>query len=142
MEDVAKRLVDYGLHAPTMSFPVGGTLMIEPTESEPKGELDRFCAAMIAIREEIRAIELGLADPVDNALKTAPHTAEMIAAEAWTHRYPREQAAFPLAAVRMRKYWPPVGRVDNVHGDRNVVCTCPPVAEYQQMLEARAAREE
>jgi glycine dehydrogenase len=142
VEDVAKRLVDYGLHAPTMSFPVGGTLMIEPTESEPKGELDRFCEAMIAIREEIRAIELGLADPVDNALKTAPHTAEMIAAEAWTHRYPREQAAFPVAAVRMRKYWPPVGRVDNVHGDRNVVCTCPPVAEYQQILEARVAREE
>ena len=142
VEDVAKRLVDYGLHAPTMSFPVGGTLMIEPTESEPKGELDRFCEAMIAIREEIRAIELGLADPVDNALKTAPHTAEMIAAEAWTHRYPREQAAFPVAAVRMRKYWPPVGRVDNVHGDRNVVCTCPPVAEYQQHLEARVARGE
>ncbi len=128
-EDVAKRLMDYGFHAPTMSFPVPGTLMIEPTESESKAELDRFCATMIAIREEIRAIEEGRADRKDNALKNAPHTAGAIAGE-WDRPYSREQAAFPLAWVREGKFWPYVGRIDNVWGDRNLVCLCPPVEEY------------
>jgi glycine dehydrogenase len=131
VDDVAKRLMDYGFHAPTMSFPVGGTLMVEPTESESKAELDRFCEAMIAIREEIRAIENGAADPAHNALKHAPHTAQVIAADAWPWPYSREQAAFPLPWVRERKFWPFVARIDNVYGDRNVVCACPPVEEYR-----------
>jgi glycine dehydrogenase len=134
VEDVAKRLVDYGIHAPTMSWPVPETLMIEPTESEAKGELDRFCDAMIAIRAEIAAIERGEADAADNLLKNAPHTADLLLAE-WTRPYPREQAFFPVPAVRENKYWPPVGRIDNVYGDRNLICSCPPVDIYQAAAE-------
>ncbi|HKV07743.1 MAG TPA: aminomethyl-transferring glycine dehydrogenase, partial [Thermoanaerobaculia bacterium] len=125
-EDVAKRLMDYSYHAPTMSFPVAGTLMIEPTESESKAELDRFCDALIAIREEIRAIEDGQADRQSNVLKTAPHTAEDAASPGWEHPYTREQAVFPLPWVRERKFWPYVARVDNAWGDRNLLCSCPP----------------
>ena len=128
VEDVAKRLVDYGFHAPTMSFPVPGTLMVEPTESESKGELDRFCDAMIAIREEIRAVEEGRLDRVDNPLKNAPHTAAVVLADDWRHAYSREMAAYPLSALREAKYWPPVGRADNVYGDRNLFCSCLPVS--------------
>jgi glycine dehydrogenase len=120
--DVAKRLIDYGFHAPTVSFPVAGTLMVEPTESEDRAELDRFCDAMIAIRQEIEAVVTGKAHADDNVLKNAPHTAAAATAAEWTHPYPREQAVFPLPFVRERKFWPPVGRVDNVFGDRNVVC--------------------
>jgi glycine dehydrogenase len=132
VDDIAKRLQDFGYHAPTMSWPVVGTLMIEPTESESKVELDRFCAAMIAIREEIRAIEEGRLPRDDNPLKNAPHTAEEIAAETWTHPYSRQQAALPLPWVAAAKYWPPVKRVDNVYGDRNVVCTCAPLESYAE----------
>ncbi len=121
-EDVAKRLIDYGFHAPTLSFPVAGTLMIEPTESEPKAELDRFIDAMIAIREEIRAVEQGRLERDDNPLRHAPHTAAMVCADTWPHRYARELAAYPVAALRAHKYWPPVGRADNAYGDRNLVC--------------------
>jgi glycine dehydrogenase len=130
-EDVAKRLVDYGFHAPTMSFPVAGTLMIEPTESEPKAELDRFCDAMIAIREEIAKVERGEWPRGDNPLEHAPHTAAAVMADAWTHAYTREQAAYPAAWVRAHKYWPKVARVDNAWGDRNLVCSCPPLAAYE-----------
>jgi glycine dehydrogenase len=130
VDDVAKRLMDYGFHAPTMSFPVPGTLMVEPTESESKAELDRFVAAMIAIREEIRAIEEGRADRSDNPLKHAPHTAAAVTADTWTHAYRREEAAYPVAALRTGKYWPPVARVDNVYGDRNLFCSCVPLADY------------
>ncbi|HRD99151.1 MAG TPA: aminomethyl-transferring glycine dehydrogenase, partial [Rubrivivax sp.] len=126
-EDVAKRLIDYGFHAPTLSFPVAGTLMIEPTESEPLAELDRFCDAMIAIRGEIARVESGEWPADDNPLKHAPHTAEVLLKADWTHAYPREAAAFPVASLRRSKYWAPVGRVDNVYGDRNLFCTCPPV---------------
>ncbi|WP_145153813.1 aminomethyl-transferring glycine dehydrogenase [Pseudomonas oryzihabitans] len=129
VDDVAKRLIDFGFHAPTMSFPVAGTLMIEPTESESKQELDRFCDAMIAIREEIRALESGTLDPQDNPLKNAPHTARELAGE-WTHPYSREQAVFPLPSLVDGKYWPPVARIDNVYGDRNLVCSCPPIEAY------------
>lgn len=129
VDDVAKRLIDFGFHAPTMSFPVAGTLMIEPTESESKQELDRFCDAMIAIREEIRALEAGNLDPQDNPLKNAPHTARELAGE-WTHPYSREQAVFPLPSLVDGKYWPPVARIDNVYGDRNLVCSCPPIEAY------------
>ncbi|WP_282280872.1 aminomethyl-transferring glycine dehydrogenase [Pseudomonas sp. PS02302] len=129
VDDVAKRLIDFGFHAPTMSFPVAGTLMIEPTESESKQELDRFCDAMIAIREEIRALEAGTLDPQDNPLKNAPHTARELAGE-WTHPYSREQAVFPLPSLVDGKYWPPVARIDNVYGDRNLVCSCPPIEAY------------
>jgi glycine dehydrogenase len=115
-----------------MSWPVTGTLMVEPTESEPLGELDRFIAAMVAIRGEIAAVEEGRADRADNPLKHAPHTAAEIAATHWPHGYSREQAAFPLPFVRATKYWPPVKRVDNVHGDRNLVCTCAPLEAYAQ----------
>ncbi len=127
-EDVAKRLMDFGFHAPTMSFPVVGTLMIEPTESESKEELDRFCDAMIQIREEIRAIEKGEIDAHDNPLKNAPHPADVLLATEWTHPYTREQAAYPLPWVRERKFWPSVGRIDNVWGDRNLICICPPTS--------------
>jgi len=130
VEDIAKRLMDYGFHAPTVSFPVAGTLMIEPTESEPKAELDRFCDALISIREEIRAIEEGRADKADNVLKMAPHTAEEIGADAWTHAYGREQAAYPLPWVRANKFWPTVGRLNNAYGDKNLYCACPPIEEY------------
>ena len=128
--DVAKRLMDYGFHAPTVSFPVAGTLMIEPTESEPKAELDRFIDAMIAIREEIRAVETGVWPKDDNPLLNAPHTTEVLLVETWNHAYTREQAAYPLASLRQNKYWPPVGRVDDVYGDRNIMCTCPPLESY------------
>jgi glycine dehydrogenase len=124
VEDVAKRLIDYGFHAPTMSWPVPGTLMIEPTESESKEEIDRFCDAMLAIHGEIQDIIEGRLDRADNPLKHAPHTAAAVAADAWPHSYGRERAAYPLAWVRDRKYWPPVGRVDNVYGDRNLFCSC------------------
>jgi glycine dehydrogenase len=130
VEDIAKRLMDYGFHAPTMSWPVPGTLMIEPTESESKAELDRLCDALIAIREEIRAIEDGKADRVDNLLKHAPHPAEVLLSSEWTHPYTREQAAYPAPWTREHKFWPPVGRVDNTYGDRNLVCQCPPIEAY------------
>ncbi len=130
VEDIAKRLQDFGYHAPTMSWPVAGTLMIEPTESESKGELDRFCDAMIAIRAEIAAIAAGRMDKADNPLKNAPHTAREVTANEWTHAYSREQAAFPLPFVAAAKYWPPVKRIDNVYGDRNLICTCAPLEAY------------
>ncbi|RTL60158.1 MAG: glycine dehydrogenase (aminomethyl-transferring) [Sphingobacteriales bacterium] len=131
-EDVAKRLMDYGFHAPTMSFPVPGTIMIEPTESEDKAELDRFCDALIAIKNEIKAIEEGKADKKDNALKNAPHTQFVVTATEWKHGYSREQAAFPLAYVKQNKFWPSVARVNNTHGDRNLICTCEPVSSYAE----------
>jgi glycine dehydrogenase len=130
-EDVAKRLIDYGFHAPTLSFPVPGTLMVEPTESESLAELDRFCEAMIAIRAEIAQVEQGAWPRDDNPLKHAPHTAEALLAAEWPHPYTREQAAYPLAALRGKKYWSPVGRVDNVWGDRNLSCSCPPLSAYE-----------
>jgi glycine dehydrogenase len=123
-EDVAKRLMDFGLHAPTLSWPVAGTLMVEPTESEPRSELDRFCDAMIAIHGEMTAVESGAVDLKNNPLKNAPHTADAIAQTDWDRPYTREQAAFPVPALRDWKFWPAVGRVDNVHGDRNLVCSC------------------
>jgi glycine dehydrogenase len=138
-EDVAKRLMDYGFHAPTVSFPVAGTLMIEPTESESRAELDRFCDAMIAIREEIRDIETGRADRTDNLLRNAPHTAAAVSADRWTHGYSREKAAFPAAWTRDHKFWPPVGRVNNAYGDRNLMCTCPPVEVYDEATRTQNA---
>jgi glycine dehydrogenase len=129
-EDVAKRLIDYGFHAPTMSFPVAGTIMIEPTESEDKAELDRFCDALISIHDEIIAIEKGVSDKIDNPLKNAPHTQKVICADEWKHAYTRQEAAFPLYYVQHNKFWPTVARVNNTHGDRNLVCTCEPVASY------------
>ena len=130
-EDVAKRLMDYGFHAPTLSFPVAGTLMIEPTESEDKAELDRFCDALIGIFNEIKAIELGTADKKENVLKNAPHTQEVICADEWTKPYSRQQAAFPLPYSNENKFWPSVSRVNNTHGDRNLICTCEPMESYQ-----------
>ena len=135
-EDVAKRLIDFGFHAPTLSFPVSGTLMVEPTESESRVELDRFIDAMIQIRDEIRAVEEGKLDREDNPLKNAPHTATMVSASEWTHAYPRELAAFPLASLKLQKYWPPVARVDNVYGDKNIMCACIPVDAYKEEAEA------
>ena len=135
-EDVAKRLIDFGFHAPTLSFPVAGTLMVEPTESESQHELDRFIDAMIQIRDEIRAIEEGKLDREDNPLKNAPHTATAVSASEWTHAYPRELAAFPLPVLKQQKYWPPVARVDNVYGDKNVMCACIPVDAYKEEAEA------
>ena len=129
-EDVAKRLMDYGFHAPTVSFPVAGTLMVEPTESESKEELDRFCDAMIAIRQEIREIEEGKADRTMNLLKNAPHTAAVVVSDSWSMPYGRERAAFPTPDARAHKFWPAVGRINNAHGDRNLICTCPPVESY------------
>ena len=134
VDDIAKRLMDCGFHAPTMSWPVPGTLMIEPTESETKAELDRFCAAMLAIREEVRAIEDGRSDRKNNPLKNAPHTVEDLVGE-WNRPYSREAACFPPGAFRVDKYWPPVNRVDNVYGDRNLVCTCPPLDSYKDAAE-------
>ena len=131
VEDVAKRLIDYGFHAPTMSWPVAGTLMIEPTESESLKELDRFCEAMIKIREEIREIEEGKASKDDNLLKNAPHTAKTLITDSWTHEYNRSKAAYPVDNLYEDKYWPPVGRVDNVYGDRNLVCSCPSMEDYE-----------
>src|SRR3954462_15555456 len=136
VEDIAKRLMDYGFHAPTVSFPVAGTLMIEPTESEPKEELDRFCEAMISIRTEIREVERGEADKQDNALKNAPHTLERVTSSAWTHPYTREKAAFPAAWTQDYKFWPAVARVESAYGDRNLVCSCPPTDAYAE-VEAR-----
>jgi glycine dehydrogenase len=128
--DVAKRLMDYGFHAPTVSFPVPGTLMVEPTESEPKEELDRFCDALIAIRQEIEEVVTGKADPRDNVLKNAPHTAAAVSGDEWKHSYSREKAAFPLPWVKTNKFWPSVGRIDNPYGDRNLMCVCPPMDVY------------
>jgi glycine dehydrogenase len=130
VDDIAKRLMDYGFHGPTMSWPVPGTLMFEPTESEPKTELDRLCDAMISIRAEIAEIESGAADKADNVLKHAPHTMQVVCSDAWNRKYPREKAAYPAAWLRDAKFWPSVGRIDNPYGDRNLVCTCPPMAEY------------
>ena len=131
VEDIAKRLIDYGYHAPTVSFPVAGTLMIEPTESESKAELDRFCDALISIRAEIEDVEKGILDREDNPLKHAPHTAEAVVTDTWEHSYGRERAAFPAPWTRGRKFWPAVARVDNAYGDRNLVCSCPPIEAYQ-----------
>jgi glycine dehydrogenase len=131
VDDVAKRLIDYGFHAPTMSFPVAGTLMIEPTESEDLAEIDRFCTAMIAIRQEIARVAAGDYDREDNPLANAPHTAPMLLAADWKHPYSREEAAYPLAGDHRGKYWPPVRRIDQAYGDRNLVCACPPVAAFQ-----------
>ncbi len=131
-EDVAKRLMDYGFHAPTMSFPVPGTIMIEPTESEDKGELDRFCEALISIYDEIKAIEEGKADKIDNALKNAPHTQQVICADEWNHVYSRQDAAFPLAYVMKNKFWPSIARINNTFGDRNLICTCEPMESYME----------
>jgi glycine dehydrogenase len=133
-EDFAKRLMDYGFHAPTVSFPVAGTLMIEPTESESKAELDRFCDAMIAIREEIRLIENGISDKVDNPLKNAPHTAQVVLQEEWTHPYSRRTAVYPLPWVEARKFWPSISRINNTHGDRNLICICPPIEAYETVM--------
>jgi glycine dehydrogenase len=130
VDDVAKRLIDYGFHAPTMSFPVAGTLMVEPTESESLRELDRFCDAMIAIKAEIDRVAGGEWSAGDSPLRHAPHTAEEVAADDWPHPYPRELAAFPDEALRVTKYFPPVGRIDAAAGDRNLVCSCPPIEEY------------
>lgn len=130
VEDIAKRLIDYGFHAPTMSWPVAGTLMIEPTESEAKAELDRFCEAMIQIRKEIKKIERGELDKLDNMLKNAPHSAEHVSADVWNHTYSRSEAAFPVDSLRNDKYWCPVSRVDSVYGDRNLVCSCPSIEEF------------
>ena len=130
-EDVAKRLMDYGFHAPTMSFPVAGTIMIEPTESESKRELDRLVDALISIRDEIRRVGLGILDPRDNPLKNAPHTAEMVTADEWDHAYTRREAAWPAPSTREWKFWPPVRRVNNAHGDRNLICACPPIDSYE-----------
>jgi len=130
VEDVAKRLMDYGFHAPTISWPVPGTMMVEPTESESKPELDRFCDALQAIHEEIQAIESGQADKQNNVLKNAPHTVDMAAADNWDHPYSREQACFPTKWLREHKFWPAVGRIDNVYGDRNLVCSCAGMDEY------------
>jgi glycine dehydrogenase len=133
VDDVAKRLMDYGYHAPTMSFPVPGTFMIEPTESESKAELDRFCDAMIAIHGEMQAVVNGESDKANNPLKHAPHTARVICADAWDHPYSRETAAFPAPWTRESKFWPAVGRVDNVYGDRNLVCSCVGMEAYGEV---------
>src|SRR5690606_5699268 len=130
-EDVAKRLIDYGFHAPTVSFPVAGTLMIEPTESESLEELDRFCEALIMIREEIREIENCVADKEDNVIRNAPHIARELTGDEWSHPYSRSKAAYPIDYLNNWKYWSPVARVDNAHGDRNLICTCPPMEEYE-----------
>jgi glycine dehydrogenase len=134
VEDIAKRLMDYGYHAPTVSFPVAGTLMIEPTESESKAELDRFCDALIAIREEIREIELGIADRQDNPLKHAPHPMSRVVSDKWDHAYGRERAAFPAPWTKLHKFWPAVGRVESAYGDRNLVCSCPPTDAYAEAV--------
>ena len=132
VEDIAKRLMDYGFHAPTVSFPVAGTLMIEPTESEPKEELDRFCDTLIEIRNEIREIEEGKADRDNNVLKNAPHTAAVVTADEWKRPYSRQKAAFPLPFVKESKFWPSVSRIDNAYGDRNLMCSCLPIEEFAQ----------
>ena len=134
VEDIAKRLMDYGFHAPTVSFPVAGTLMIEPTESESKAELDRFCDALISIREEIREIELGVADRADNPLKHAPHPLQRVLNDSWDHAYGRELAAFPAPWTRLNKFWPSVGRIESAYGDRNLVCSCVPTDAYVEAV--------
>jgi glycine dehydrogenase len=134
VDDIAKRLIDNGFHAPTMSWPVAGTLMVEPTESETKAEIDRFITALLAIREEIKAVQAGEISAEDSPLRHAPHTVEDLIAD-WTRKYPREQGCFPPGSFRVDKYWPPVGRVDNVHGDRHLICTCPPVSDYLDAAE-------
>jgi glycine dehydrogenase len=139
VEDIAKRLMDYGFHAPTVSFPVPGTLMVEPTESEPKEELDRFIQAMVLIREEIREVEEGRADAKDNVLKNAPHTAQVALAEIWERPYSREKAVYPYAPARQAKFWPAVSRVDNAYGDRNLICSCTPLEAYAQPEAATSA---
>jgi glycine cleavage system P protein (glycine dehydrogenase) len=131
VEHIAKRLIDYGFHAPTISFPVAGTMMIEPTESESKEELDRFVEALASIREEVAELEKGIADPEDNLLGNAPHTLDEVTADAWDHPYSRERAAFPAPDAAAHKVWPPVKRVDAAFGDRNLVCTCPPMEAYE-----------
>jgi glycine dehydrogenase len=131
VDDIAKRLVDFGFHAPTMSFPVPGTLMVEPTESEDLGELDRFCDAMIAIRAEIGAVERGEIDVADSALRHAPHPAADVATDSWTRAYSRDHAAFPPGVPAGDKYWPPVSRIDGAYGDRNLMCACPPLSAYE-----------
>ena len=130
-EDIAKRLIDFGYHAPTMSWPVAGTIMIEPTESESLEEIDRFCNALITIKKEIDKVEKNEFDKIDNPLKNAPHTFLELTASEWSHKYSREQAAFPNEYLKENKYWAPVGRVDNVFGDRNLVCSCPSIEEYK-----------
>ena len=134
VDDIAKRLIDNGFHAPTMSWPVAGTLMVEPTESEPKAEIDRFITAMLAIRDEIKAVEAGEISAEESPLHFAPHTVSDLVAD-WTRKYTREQGCFPPGAFRVDKYWPPVGRVDNVWGDRNLTCICPPVEAYAEAAE-------
>ena len=129
--DIAKRLIDFGFHAPTVSFPVNGTLMIEPTESESKAELDKFCDAMISIRKEIDDIQNGELDALDNPLKMAPHTALEVSADEWTHPYTRRKAAYPLEYLKTNKFWTSVARVDNAFGDRNLICTCPSISSYE-----------
>jgi glycine dehydrogenase len=131
VDDIAKRLIDYGFHPPTVSFPVPGTLMVEPTESESKEELDRFIEALLAIREEIREIEIGVTSREDNVLRRAPHTLAQVVADDWDRPYSRERAAFPAPGLRVRKVWPTVARIDNMYGDRNLVCSCPPVEAYE-----------
>jgi len=130
VEDIAKRLMDYGFHAPTVSFPVAGTLMVEPTESESKAEIDRYCDALISIRNEIKEIEEGKTDVDDNLLKNAPHILQSVIADDWNHSYSREKAAYPLSFNRENKFWPSVGRIDSAYGDRHLVCACLPVSEY------------
>ncbi len=132
---MAKRLVDYGFHAPTMSFPVAGTLMVEPTESESLFELDRFCDALIAVREEIRAVEQGKAEAENCMLHNAPHTLADVIGDNWAFPYSREQAAYPVESLKGNKYWPPVNRSDNVYGDRHLVCSCPSIDSYREPVE-------
>ena len=132
-EDIAKRLIDYGFHAPTMSFPVPGTLMIEPTESESQEEIDRFCSAMISIHKEIQKVREGKFDKIDNPLKNAPHTVEELTNDEWNHKYSRQEAAYPNSYLLNNKYWPPVARIDNVYGDRNLFCACPPIEDYEEL---------
>jgi glycine dehydrogenase len=135
VEDIAKRLLDYNFHAPTVSFPVPGTLMIEPTESEPKEEIDRFCEAMVEIRKEIGEIESGKADKINNVLKNAPHTASLALSDPWELPYSRKKAVFPRAFVEQNKFWPSVRRIDSAYGDRNLMCSCIPLEEYMQKEE-------
>jgi glycine dehydrogenase len=132
VEDISKRLMDYGFHAPTVSFPVHGTLMVEPTESESKAELDRYCAALISIREEMREIEEGRYSREENVLKNSPHTLSSVISDDWKYLYSREKAAYPVAFTREGKFWPTVRRIDNAYGDRNLVCSCLPIEEYIQ----------
>jgi len=137
--DVAKRLADYNFHAPTMSWPVGGTIMVEPTESEDRAELDRFCDALISIRAEIAQIEAGKMPKDDNLLKNAPHTAAVVMADTWEHPYSRNQAAFPMRALRKDKFWPTTSRLNDTYGDRNLVCSCPPMEDLMEAEDAAEA---